>query len=686
MSDDSRPVRRAGVVLVILFVGATAAVAAVAAALGIVTAVKGAYAAIGLAFAIAFYYYTRDPTPGFRMEAVRGWKGLDRFGPRLVGLVAVCSVGIAVVTGDRSIGLLLGLPLGFGLLAAQMAAGVKLPTIPLQAVALYAASSVSKYLTNDFYYGGSDTLYQVRNVETLVRTGSVATVPRYDFFPGFHLVTGALSMLGGIRAYDAILLLGIITYGVVVLAAFALVRTVTGNERLGAFVAVGLVMVEPFLYYATYFFPQSLAVALAVFGLYVAYRANQERDLRARFSLVGLVVAIALVATHQLTIVLFVPIVGILFAVTYAQTRFDDRSVENAPPTWPRGHLAAVVGLGSIVYWAYRSTFFAELASSVRAILRLSLFTGDSGAPTQTYTLGTELPALTLETAVRGLLSTDGIYQIALVVVFSLGIAAAIDRPRRYWPVLPLFSVGMVGAVAMFRTPLTVPGLARGQLPVAVFFAVVLGIGLYRLSRSAGRSRATFVAVILLVATVGTTAPLNYNAGGDLYALNAGPNLYELYPTPQPQTEFSDAEYQDLESVAAFAEQYDAPLYTFSVGSQAMRGFGVESGGASVNRSGIVTDEGLFLYRDRFVDHRISYAIGDGVAIGTVLIASEWLDETLTTQNKVYAGGRVGLVWNPDGSPIAPELPGTTTGENGSDDGDGRPSNTNWPTASRARP
>ncbi|EMA47063.1 hypothetical protein C449_02642 [Halococcus saccharolyticus DSM 5350] len=662
---------------------------AAAAVLGLYTGVKGAYIAIAVAIALWFYGRTLlKPSSDSRSSISRYRELINQYGPRLVGFAVVYAVGISVVTGDRGLGLLVCLPVGFGLVTLQAISGVGAHTLVAEAAALYGASTISKYLTNDVYYGGGDTLYHVRNVETLVQTGSVAGISRYEFFPGFAILNGAIRVIGEISAYDTILLTGIFTYGVVVLSAFVLVRAATGNERLGAFVAVGLVMSEPFLYYATYFFPQSLAVALVIFGLYVAYRANQDRETRFRFSLIGLILGAALVVTHQLTIVLFIPIVGILAAATSLLNRIDSMTTGGqARLRLPRGYLAAIVAFLSISYWAYRSTFLAELASSVRTILGFGLFTADSGAPTPTYALGTTLPSLSIETALRSLYSTDGVYQIALLIVFLLGVATVIDRTRTYWPVLPLFSVGIVGSVMMFRTPLTVPGLNRLQLPLTVFFAVVIGVGLYRLSRSGDRNHTTLLAIVVLVAAVGTTAPLNYGAGDDLYAINSGPNLYELYPTPEPQKAYSNAEYRDLESTAGFLRRHDVTLYSFAVDSQAMDGFGVESESAGVNESGIVTGEGVLLYRQQFVDHRLSYVVssGDGIAIGSVLIDPHWFDQTLATQHKVYASDQTGLLWNPNGSVIAPAQQSTEREEN-NDRIRSRRLGSEKPTPWRARP
>ncbi|EMA53518.1 MULTISPECIES: hypothetical protein [Halococcus] len=651
MSDHFADGRSGAPMLVALLVGAALAVVVATAVVGVVTAIKGAYTVVGLALAAWLYSQSSAET------ASAVWEGYARrYGPRTVWLAAVCAVGISVVTGDRSIGLLIAFPIGFGFLGLQLAAEVDSRAILAQALALYGSATISKYLTNGFYYAGGDTLFHTTYVETLIRTGSVAGIPRYRFFPGFHLVVGSLDVLGGISAYDAIMLAGIVVYGLVIVCVFETIRVTTRDDRLAAFTAVGLVMVEPFLYYATYFFPETFAVAIATFALYIAYRANQVQSAQFRYSIVGVAVMAALVFTHHLTIVFFVPIVGILFLVTGALRRIDDRHPNDRQTlSRPRTYLVTVTAFGAFAYWSYRSTFLAELAYSVRSILRLSLFASDSGAPTPTYALGMELPALTPETALWGLLSTDGIYQIALVAVFALGLAAVVDHRRGYWPALPLFAVGVVGSVVMFRTPLALPGIDRAQLPIAVFFAVAIGIGLVRLARATGTGRTTLAVAVVIVAVLGTTAPLNYNAGDDLYALNDGPNLYELYPTPSPQKEFSTDEYRDLEATAAFLKRHNTTVYTFAVGSMAMQGFGVDAReSASVTTSGIETGEGLFLYRDRFVGHRLSYLASNDVSVGELNIAAGWLNRTVGTTDKIYANGQGGLLWNPNGSVIAP--------------------------------
>ncbi|MUV57243.1 hypothetical protein [Halogeometricum sp. CBA1124] len=283
----------------------------------------------------------------------------------------------------------------------------------------------------------------------------------------------------------------------------------------------------------------------------------------------------------------------------------------------------------NVSWWARRivTDLFGQTASNV---------TGDS-----TVALGTALPPQTVQTALAQLASVNSLYLTALAAVFSLGIVTVLESPGTFKRSVSLVSVSTLSAAVVFKTPLVIPGLNRIRMPFAFFFAIVLGIGVYRLIRSASTPSVTRVLPLALFLVLATTAPLYVLAGDDLYDLHDPPD-----GPPQKQVEFSETEYRSLEAVAQFTERHEGGVQTFWIDGLAIEQFGKSpEPGPEVTDTGIYGDSGLFLYRTGWADHLVHYA---GDSWGKFILSREWLETTVENENKVYDSGTAGLLWSAD--------------------------------------
>lgn len=562
--------------------------------------------------------------------------------------LAALAVGLSAFTGERVTALVLVVPLAYALLALQLF-GASPRWLGLQATALFAVSPVTKYVTTGFYFGPGDNLFHVRYVRELLATGGTAVLGRYADFPGLHSVTGALSLAGDLPAYDGLLATGVLLYVALVPLVYLLVVLVTDDPRLGAFAAVCLAAMDQVGYHATYFFPQAFGVVEVLFVLYLTFRLNSlERwaDRVAATTLVALIFA-AMVLTHHLTFVLIAPmLVMLVLAPVVVRRLYGDDVVLAAPRTVP----LAVGGVLATAYWTFRSDFIAELATSLLVLVGSQVVASSGSKPIAAYGVDTLVPPATPATAVQSLASPDGLYQIVLVAVFSLGVLALLAEPRRYRGAAALAVGGLLAAFVVFRTPIALTDIERFRLPLSFFFVVVLGVGLAAAFERSAVSAPRVVALVLVVVLLGTATPLA--AGDDLYRVNEGPNLYELFPTSEPEADLEWSEYRQLDATTAFAARYEGSVTTpwlekevmeRHFGSVTTRHLGVTDPGAE--REGLTAERGLVVHRETWADHSLILNPGGLTSLSELTVSDEWVTRTAATENEVYSAGEVNLLW-----------------------------------------
>lgn len=622
-----------------------------------ITAIKGGYVLLGLLIAVVVYRTTDadhlDADSSIAAVSIDDGKPdetrvdtVGRFTQSEKGVYIIIALTIAAsaLLGERFYPLLIGLLVGYALLGYQLFARRWSSRLLTQVLGLYLVSPVSQYLTTGFYFGPGDTFTHVRLVESLMESGTIEALTLYSGFPGFHTFVGAVSMVAGVPAYDGLQLVGITSFSALIVLIYLVADSLHG-QRFAIFAALALTLMDSIVFFATYFFPQSLAVVLFTFLLYVALRTYPRNSADLRLTICGLVVVPAVVLTHHLTVVLLVPLFG--FAVVsewWTTSRAGGSNWSIGVPTH-RLSLVFVTGLLALTYWSFTEEFIGMFAVFVLGKLDSQLVASGSSKPILTYAIGTSIPSLTLWDSVLSLFSPEGIYFILLTSTFVLGLVSVLDAPRKYVRMTGLVSTGVLSVVLVMRTPFALPGIERLRLPASIFFAFVIAIGLRRLLDSRPKVPGVRHLTLALFVVFAATTPIV--AGDDLYRAHAGPGLYELQPLPEPQRELSSGEVEQLAATSRFIETHGSTsrVTTFGVTARALSRFGSESTGrVSIVESGLRTGEGLFVYRERWTDHTVVFSPAE-YSLSSLVISEEWLDTTLQRENKVYDTGSVGILW-----------------------------------------
>lgn len=612
----------------------------VAQLLGSPIAIKASYGLIGILLA-ASIYYSVGTTASVEWDS----RIQTRQRAKLVYLLLPVSIIGITVTNNRLLVLLMVLPVGYGLLWAQLRSNIAALRLLPQIVVLFVIPPLTLYLNTGLYFSKGDTLGHLRIADTIIQTGTTASIPTgnfYGYFPGLHLLVGTLKFISGMSIYDSLMITGMLTFVSLVLVAFLLAKTIFEDAKIAVFVALAATLLEPIQVWTSYFIPQAFAVSLLMFLVFVAYRFSWKEGGLIAIGFVG-----AFTFAHHLTLILFLPIIALLIGVPVGLRSIDRSGFLARRPTMLPLILAVV---SSVLYWYFANVFIGPFISSLTEIVERDAIGSQSGVLTSTFVGGVELQPLTPGLAAASLVSPEGVYYILLVAFFMLGAAVILADFEQYRIAAGAISVGILSAPLLFRTPLTIVGIQRSRLPLSFFFAFVLGISLFKFVRHGTESTGKKIAIGFVFVSLVTAAPIV--SGHDLYTAHSGPALWEMQPTPEPQKEFTVHEYRSLREAGHFIERYDAPVTTDWKSDNGLRRFDVdireqprydERARLRVTDDTIRLERGLLLYRERWPDHSI-VIIPERLQQYKIILSDAYFDEMTARHDKIYDTGSVGMI------------------------------------------
>jgi len=635
--------------LIVWVATALAGLGIAATVLGPVVGIKSGYVFIGFLMSSYVYYSTSLGHLSWSGSTATRAPGKTVF---LIGMLSILAIPITerLSFADAAIAttviLLVGLPTGYVLLAIQIRRRAPPRWLLAQIVVLFLVSPIIKYQATRFYIGKGDTPTHVYWIDQIVASGTWEIIPEsafYYYFPGHQTLLGLIRVLAGFSSYDSYMYMGIITYAVVICVGYLLATAIFEERIIGCFVALGVSLLVPVLTAGSYFYPQSLATAIVFILLLIALKNATEPSRSASYTFLGLMLVGMLWFTHHLTVVLFTPIVLALLVLPVISDRIKGRFVGTIERSKRPQALLLVVWIGgSILYWEYQNTFTEPLIRSVREILAGTVIAGQAGeGGVSLRTLGTASPDPSTEIAAISLVSPDGIYNMALVGIVALGIVTIVGSFRRYAKGDSFLVVGAIGTILLLPTPLVAVGIQRLQLPLSMFVALVVGIGLARLFLATDSSRTTIASVFVVFLLFSTAAPVV--SADHHYPLHNGPDLWEVQPLPEYQKEFNEQEMQSLARVSTFIDQQQIAVGTDWHSQIGLQRFGVDSNGMTIRNDQIRTNSRLLLYRQRWSDHSLRI-IPERLNQETALISEEWREDLVHSENKVYTTNEIGLL------------------------------------------
>lgn len=598
--------------------------------LSAVYSIYGLYPILGLSLGAVVYYFIDGDTENVRLVIdERLYK---------VGVYVTIALTVAVVAiTDTGIAVLVGLGVGYILVILQVFTDSDPLRLIPQITGLFLLSPVTKYLTAGFYYGHGDILTHVRLIEDVMIGGSLGAISPsiYKEFPGFHLITATVGSISGLTAYDGIMLTGIVAYAIVIPGIYLITLHFTKKSMLAFYTAFAVVILDDVSFFTSYFFPQSLATVLIILLVLLACMVSRDKIKWVVISVFA-IIAITLSFTHHLTQVLFVP-VFVLPATIYV---FQGRKFANR--LLLSRELALFVFLAVLTgYRLYTTGFIWRIHEQAMLLIRGGIL----GGYTQTiaFSFGTVPRSTTVVSALEWLMSPYGIYQILLVLIFSLGVVTFLRTP---WPsasTVALSWTGIIAAILVFETPLSIKSLSRISYPWLFVFAFVVGLGLFQIRRRVRRN-VVGPALILILVLAATMAPVV-----------TADNYYGLDPRPTSQSAFSDQEYKELHATSGFIKGREESTTVFSRTRVTMARFRVsELQYPRLQDGRLILSPGYLVYRTAWSNYRVSLTTTEGETLysHSLYVSDSWLQQRVMAGNKVYTAGGTGVMWKESERPF----------------------------------
>lgn len=166
-----------------------------------------------------------------------------------------------------------------------------------------------------------DELLHWRSTHDIIQTDHLfhgnSLLPISPLYPGLETVTSAVIYMTGLPIFEA----GLVVVGVArllfALALFLFFEEITGSAQMGGIAAL-LYMTNPsFVFFDAQFAYETLALPLAVFGLFLIARRLRRHETHLGTTLASLLIVGAIVATHHITSFAFVAFLVLVLVMRF---------------------------------------------------------------------------------------------------------------------------------------------------------------------------------------------------------------------------------------------------------------------------------------------------------------------------------------------------------------------------------
>lgn len=640
--------RKREILLLLLFISAILSILFASLVFSVGIAVKGSYALIGVTIVIFIQVFS-DAEERSDLDE---WNSASQPEPlrysKILTSIFCISLVVALFTDGNLFALLSFSLVGYWTLVTQIINDrLSVPHVLYQTTLLGAMMPIYKYFATGFYFGKGDITGHVQSVERVIAEGRASAIlDSYQPFPGYHFLIGNISLVYDITPYESLMIVGVLAYLSLLLLAYRLSVTLSLTREVSVLVVLALSALSPIAYNATYFIPKSAGLIYCAFILYSLLKG--VRCHRSSYFLIAIVIGVNLAFTHHLSVVLFslalIPAFGTRFIATRFSRQFN-RGVLPKP-----SHLLVLLSI-LLTHWILIGPGFIWGLGNILPVIFRRITTGLSFASTASKStsslvnFGTTVPDPSVSDLALWIVSPDGVYNTLLLAIFLLGLFYFYSRRYQHTIAFPLVSAGFLGMAILLKTPFSLKSLARMRKGWAVYSALAIGFGLYRLSKSYVSSTSLKQSLVISLFVL-------FILSGQIAAAN---DVYQVRPDVSDQVllehDFEEKEYKQLQKVGYFASQHDSQTSTFWATRILIDRFiavktGVNDASTApiVRPDSITAPEGLFIYRKGWTDSRVSYQSG-GLNQGTFIMSEKWLKYSIDRGNKVYTTGSVGMLW-----------------------------------------
>lgn len=523
----------------------------------------------------------------------------------LLALIMQFDVGMVVIV---SFSLTISLIVAVHLLGDPSRSGILIQGLLLVSILLLIT-----VVRSGMIIGNIDPIWQhYPNVRNLINSKNIQHLSsRYQRFPILFLLASTLGIISDTGPYGAIefTISGIGLF--YILAGHFFARSLI-NHPSSKYYPLILPSIKVIAFHIPIFFPQTLAVVLTLLVLGISMRRNSPA-----LQGLGFVIGVALILTHHLTIVIFMPVIVCLY-LFYKRTR----------------GISVPIFLSALAYWAYvQENFIISLFTSIQALLITFQSTSTGGITSSTVLLGFARKEETVTQAAGYLLSLRGIYFTVLAILVLSGLYLIFRNQDK-------FGLGMTGVITgllVFPLPFSILGLLRTAFSMSFFFIPIVCLGVYNLVKGDRHSNIGVVLTVTLLCSLGPVLAIGYTP------------IYDGGASHDSQYQISEESKNKLAELAEFSKRTNSEYRTMRTTSYIINFFGGDANQEVEFLDGeLAKSDQLFLYRMSWKNQRTSVKRGVGSNQGPTftnyLFSRQYLSRTVTHSNKVYSSGGTGLI------------------------------------------
>ncbi|WP_152423193.1 hypothetical protein [Natrinema versiforme] len=614
------------VIFGLLIVGSAIAAFAISFILSPPLAVKSMYTTIGFSTSLGILWYV-----GSAYANDSTISAVNQVQYQKLTIIIACVSIILLIFGPILVVYLFLIPIGYASLIYQFITRNDVTKgMIFQLVILFFINSYSKIETTYFYIGNLDLIKHTKYINDLLSEGDPSAITSsYSSFPGLHVLSGSLSIVADIQPHGSILMIGTLSFAALLGALYTYIKVYTSSVRIAYLSVIFLSVSEGYLFFSNYFFPQSLALVLVFFLIFIATSSSKRSQ--SAFVIAGIPLVFFLIVTHHFTLLLILPVLFILYIFDIYAKIYTDSKPYISSLNWT---LILSSYLLALYYWGYDATEFLNTfvvisTSVLRTFTSMGVNTGSGGE--NIYYLGINEGGERIVDSLGWLFGINGVYQSLLISILSLGFVKVLQNISIRQNMFPLACLGFLGSVLVLDTPLSVTALIRLAFPLSIFVFIVAGYGTYEIIGNYEIRKGIPIIILIFV----------FSATGSMVAADDVQNYSGTeYPN---QASISEEEYRQLESVAKFNNQYGKkPLSSFSVTQEMLELFGTTANSELSVQNSSLDSTNKIVYNENWPRYQLRHN-SEGPYLSQIRMSEEWLQEDIDRSNKIYDSKEIGI-------------------------------------------
>lgn len=482
-----------------------------------------------------------------------------------------------------------------------------------------------RYFNSGLFIGGGDLPRHISITNTIIAESHLIGLfnTPYQNFPVLHIINSLISISIGVSAYDSIALLGIIVSAITILYIFEISSLFLDAKKGGIYCAFLYTSMNQISFYASYFFPQSLATHMLV-SMVVIFIFGFVFDDRRRIILSILILSVV-VLTHHFTFIVVLPVIVfimMLFAIT------KELNIGSRQAIW-----LMIITIPPVMYWLLVAS---EIIAAISLGLQHAVQSPEVSSPiNSTNSISTNsISTNSISNSLRWLAGVYGVYYISLVAISTIGVATLIVSDFRGKVKRILIPLGILSTVFIVEIPIPIKSINRISFTWYFISPIAIGSGIFGILNYTEKYSLKHYGIIFLLLTASVTAPIATQY-----------DTFDVNPRPTPLPTITDGQLEQLKATGEFTSRYsDSPATTLRT-KKILATMGIQTETSIRYRAdGYYSSDDIIIYNNYWQNNLNIYGKAEGSGLKFTITKQEY-ENSVSSNDKIYSSGNNQIVW-----------------------------------------